>query len=357
MYTVDAYLFAEPLADVLGRRCGAPASAPASTWSSPSASPDGSALAWGRSIGALAVCHTAELAGARPAPRPRGRRDGVRWPWRRRGRRRRTGLVLRTGSSRRTSTGRRSATAGPFRRLQMTLDCLGKLAAAAADLRAADVPAIRPSVPGPRHSRPSTAGSPSTSGAPGCGPTARVASGSRCRSSAASCPTTRPAPRSPGLFEVPGRPADADLGAGGAPAAPPASGPAGGPPRSSTRPDALALTHDRLRALDRPRRAGDDPAELAGRRTATYEVIGRTLACIGAPGARRGARRPRRHHPGGRAPPAAGRRSRPTTPTASIGSTPTASPSGAALSASCPSCTSSTSSRPARCGSAGRSRR
>ena len=53
--------------------CGPPASAPASTWSLAVGAPDGSALAWGRSIGALAVCHTAELAGARAAPRPRRR--------------------------------------------------------------------------------------------------------------------------------------------------------------------------------------------------------------------------------------------------------------------------------------------
>jgi glycosyltransferase involved in cell wall biosynthesis len=177
MYTVDAYLFAAPFADRLGV-----------VWERGLASAarlveavvtlDGAALPWGRSIGALAVCHSAELAGlllrreaetrarARDAPtaaiEPAGGTPGA--------------AIEPTGDAPTAAAGpagdapaadidrdrwwavARAATAGaagwfdgglvvahkrrspfryrgPFRRLQMTLDCAGKLVTAALDLR------------------------------------------------------------------------------------------------------------------------------------------------------------------------------------------------------------------------------
>jgi hypothetical protein len=62
MYTVDAYLFAEPFADLLGDAWNVGVRSAARLVEAV-ASPGGQALPWGRSIGALAVCHTAELAG------------------------------------------------------------------------------------------------------------------------------------------------------------------------------------------------------------------------------------------------------------------------------------------------------
>jgi hypothetical protein len=62
MYTVDAYLFAEPFADRIGD-VWARGHASASRMVDAVATPGGAALPWGRSIGALAVCHSAELAG------------------------------------------------------------------------------------------------------------------------------------------------------------------------------------------------------------------------------------------------------------------------------------------------------
>src|SRR4029453_367449 len=60
MYTVDAYLFAEPFAGRLGEVWDR-GLASAARLVAAVASPGGAALPWGRSIGALAVCHSAEL--------------------------------------------------------------------------------------------------------------------------------------------------------------------------------------------------------------------------------------------------------------------------------------------------------
>jgi hypothetical protein len=132
IYTADLYLFCEPLAPHLGE-----------TWSEGMAGAldlvgrlvahNGAAVVWGRSTGALALCLTVELAavaasgdhpsrarwlglGARAARALAGWFDPD------------TG-VIRAHQHRSTYRYR-----GPARRLQMTLDCLGKLAWAAARL-------------------------------------------------------------------------------------------------------------------------------------------------------------------------------------------------------------------------------
>lgn len=135
MYTVDAYLFAEPFADRLGD-VWTRGLRSAARLVEAVASPGGEALPWGRSIGVLAVCHTAELAGVllRRAVDVDSRRwlglaraaahAAPRWFS--------DGLVV---AHKRRSPFRYR---GPHRRLQMTLDCTAKLVAAALDLRQAE---------------------------------------------------------------------------------------------------------------------------------------------------------------------------------------------------------------------------
>jgi hypothetical protein len=136
MYTVDAYLFAEPFADRLGAVWDRGVRSAARLVEAV-ATPGGAALPWGRSIGVLAVCHTAELAGV--LLRRGVAVDRARW----------LGLAraaadaapgwfdggLVAAHKRRAPFRYR----GPQRRLQMTLDCAGKLVMAALDLRAAGV--------------------------------------------------------------------------------------------------------------------------------------------------------------------------------------------------------------------------
>ena len=134
MYTVDAYLFAEPLSERLGEVWERGLRSAARLVDAV-ADPDGSALTWGRSIGALAVCHTAELAAL--LLRRGEAADPTRWLH-----------LARTAADRApdwftdgliNAHAHRAVDAyrGPFRRLQMTLDCAGKLVSAALDLRAA----------------------------------------------------------------------------------------------------------------------------------------------------------------------------------------------------------------------------
>jgi glycosyltransferase involved in cell wall biosynthesis len=86
-----------------------------------------------------------------------------------------------------------------------------------------------------------------------------------------------PAPRRPGLFEVPvDRPMLAWV-----PVVHQGTtrfGPGGRAASVEHGPGRLTLTHDRFRATTL-RGEGDDPAELGARRSATYEVHGRTLTC------------------------------------------------------------------------------
>ena len=143
MYTVDAYLFAEPFSDRLGAVWDRGLAAAARLVEAV-VTPGGAALPWGRSIGALAVCHSGELAALllRRAHEGGPPVDAGRW-W---------------GVARAAATGaagwfdgglvvahKRRAPfryRGPFRRLQMTLDCAGKLVVAALDLRRAGAEAV-----------------------------------------------------------------------------------------------------------------------------------------------------------------------------------------------------------------------
>lgn len=131
IYAADVYLFTEPLADALGE-----------TWRRGAQSAldlvlrvvdrRGHAVCWGRSSGALAACLTVELGALAAtrgldAPVPRwlalANRAFEHFPGWMSG-----GLI--TAHQHRSPYGYR----GPARRLQMTLDCLGKLAWAAREL-------------------------------------------------------------------------------------------------------------------------------------------------------------------------------------------------------------------------------
>jgi glycosyltransferase involved in cell wall biosynthesis len=151
MYTVDAYLFAEPFAARLGpvwdRGLASAARLVAAV-----ASPGGGALPWGRSIGALAVCHSAELAALLLRRSTTGEGDELDEPgaarWWALARAAADGAAGWFAGGLVVAHKRRSPFRyrGPFRRLQMTLDCLGKLVVAALDLRRAGTePAPLPS--------------------------------------------------------------------------------------------------------------------------------------------------------------------------------------------------------------------
>lgn len=133
IYTVDLYLFCEPLADTLGApwRDGL---GHAIGLVERTLATNGAAVAWGRSTGLLALCHTVELA-ALALERELGD-DAAAWLAR--------GWLafdhlgewfgadgLVTAHQHRAPYDYR----GSHRRLQMTLDCLGKLAWAAGRLR------------------------------------------------------------------------------------------------------------------------------------------------------------------------------------------------------------------------------
>ena len=140
IYTADIYLFTEPMAPLLGPiwRDGA---LRALELVEQVVTTDGTAVPWGRSTGALAACLTAELAGLALHERLSDRAG--RWPalaavalhhlpgWFANG--------LITAHQHRATYRYR----GPARRLQMTLDCLGKLVASSLALRraAVEVPA------------------------------------------------------------------------------------------------------------------------------------------------------------------------------------------------------------------------
>ncbi len=276
MYTVDAYLFAEPLAPRLGGAWERGLRSSARLVEAV-ASPGGEALPWGRSVGALAVCHLAELAGALLAHGLAGDPQG--WI----GRARAAALAaprwfatdgLVTAHRRRSPFRYR----GPQRRLQMTLDCAGKLVAAALDLRraaaAGDGPEGLPEVPPPArvfpprdewlpfgdgigvwaHRDPRLAFSLPVVGGPGA--------------------DYAPSPRRPGGFEVP---TDQPLACfvpvawyGTARFAP-------GGRASDLRhaPGSFEVGHDRFTATGAE--LGEDAPTRAVRRRARYEVDGRTL--------------------------------------------------------------------------------
>ncbi|MDQ3108086.1 MAG: hypothetical protein M3Q68_09825, partial [Actinomycetota bacterium] len=136
IYSGDIYLFTEPVADRLGAvwRGGARS---ALDLVDRIAATNGAAFSWGRSSGALATCLTIELAGLATG------HELVDDPrrWLARGEHA-FGHIDRwfaddgviTAHQHRSTFGYR----GPFRRLQMTLDCLGKLADTALVLQRAD---------------------------------------------------------------------------------------------------------------------------------------------------------------------------------------------------------------------------
>ena len=136
IYSGDIYLFTEPVADRLGDVWTRGARA-ALDLVERIETTNGAAFAWGRSSGALATCLTIELGGLAAAHRLADDVDG----WLARADHAFTTAIaswfaddgLITAHQHRSTFGYR----GPFRRLQMTLDCLGKLADTALVLREA----------------------------------------------------------------------------------------------------------------------------------------------------------------------------------------------------------------------------
>ena len=128
VYTVDIYLFCEPLAHLLGEpwRDGA---MKAMELVDRVASRDGAAVAWGRSTGVLALCHTVELGGL--VARYGLSHDPQRWFARAALAAARVDEWFEAG----WVLAHRHRSSDPYRgldrRLQMSLDCLGKLADAA----------------------------------------------------------------------------------------------------------------------------------------------------------------------------------------------------------------------------------
>lgn len=136
IYSADIYLFTAPLADLLGEVWGRGAASALDLVGRVGAT-NGAGVHWGRSTGALAACLTVELAGL-AAAHPALGEDVPAWLGRganafHHARRWFSGSGLVTAHQRRSTYGYR----GPHRRLQMTLDCLGKLADTAALLAAA----------------------------------------------------------------------------------------------------------------------------------------------------------------------------------------------------------------------------
>ena len=204
IYSADVWLFTEPLADRLG-----------DLWSGgvddalglvqAVMSDDGTAVAWGRSTGSLGLALTVELSALAVAT---GRGDGA-GAWLTRGARATAALAdwFRDGVV--TAHRYRSPYAyrGPFRRLQLTLDLLGKVAWAATALSEVD-PALTGAPVGTAFADrdqlvrldPDTAASVWTHRRHGRGLVVPFVGATRSDYLAA--------PRSPGCFEVP---VDADL--------------------------------------------------------------------------------------------------------------------------------------------------
>jgi hypothetical protein len=269
MYTVDAYLFAEPFADRLGEVWDR-GLASAARLVAAVATPDGAALPWGRSIGALAVCHSAELSAL--LLRRGAASDGERW-W---GLARAAadgavgwfdgGLVV--AHKRRAPFRYR----GPFRRLQLTLDCLGKLVVAALDLRRAG---SKPA-PAPPPAAAFPAGDTWLGFGDGLGVWARRDPRLSFALPVVGGPGAdyAPSPRRPGTFEVP---TDQPL-ACFVPLAWRGENryaPGGAAVKVDHRPGSLDLDHDGFWSTSAP--LGEVPERLEGRRRARYRVEGRSL--------------------------------------------------------------------------------
>ena len=275
IYSGDIYLFTEPAADLLGEVWHRGARS-ALDLVDRIAATNGAAFVWGRSSGALATCLTVELGGLAAAHD--GLTDDVdRWLSRADdafttgigGWYSSDGLI--TAHQHRSTFGYR----GPFRRLQMTLDCLGKLADTAAVLRTAGIdhaPAVATDSLFPARDELVTFDE-----AKGAGVWTY-----RSRDLAFVLPVVGstvsdylPSPHNPGLFEVP---VDADL---------PTGVPfafrkgvrytAGHLPSAVTKVDGgLRLTYDGFHRAAQMEIA-EDAEVLAGTRSVTYRVEGRTL--------------------------------------------------------------------------------
>jgi glycosyltransferase involved in cell wall biosynthesis len=145
IYSGDIYLFTEPVADLLpgvwerGARSALDLVERIETT-------NGAAFPWGRSSGALAACLTVELGGLAASHGLGDDRAVARWVARADHAFGHTRSWFATDSGLINAHQRRSTFGyrGPFRRLQMTLDCLGKLADTAVALRDARVPAGDP---------------------------------------------------------------------------------------------------------------------------------------------------------------------------------------------------------------------
>jgi glycosyltransferase involved in cell wall biosynthesis len=138
IYSGDIYLFTEPVADRLGDVWTRGARAALDLVERVETT-NGAAFAWGRSSGALAACLTVELGGLAASHHLVDDVD----PWLARADHAFATAIpswfaddgLITAHQHRSTFGYR----GPFRRLQMTLDCLGKLADTALVLRDAGI--------------------------------------------------------------------------------------------------------------------------------------------------------------------------------------------------------------------------
>ena len=272
IYSADVHLFAEPLADRFGDRWRV-GLANVLRLVEHVAARNGAAITWGRSTGALSVCMTIEL-GALGVSRGLVD-DPARWlalvgnaadhleSWF-------SGGVI-TAHQYRSPYGYR----GPHRRLQMTFDCLGKLAQAALALGPAsgpvrdDASATFPRTDALFRFREGSAASVWAHRSRGLAFALPFVGGLRT--------DYLPAPVSPGLFEVP---VDRDLGTGV-----PVVWRRGrkhltaGVPVAVVHEDAaLRVEHEGFPAVGRSAlEQGDAPRPLGGRRRATYRVEGRTL--------------------------------------------------------------------------------
>ena len=274
IYSGDIYLFTEPVADRLGNVWTRGARAALELVERIEAT-NGAAFTWGRSSGALATCLTIELGGLAAA---HGLADDVD-TWLARADHAFTTAVpgwfaadgLITAHQHRSTFGYR----GPFRRLQMTLDCLGKLADTARMLRDAHVehtPPVDVAALFPPRDELITFDEATRAGVWTY----------RSRDLAFVLPIVGstvsdylPAPHNPGLFEVP---VDADLPTGVPFAFRRGVRHVGGHlPSSVAKSDGgLRLTYDgfpRSHQFELPA----DAESLPGSRTVTYRVEGRTL--------------------------------------------------------------------------------
>jgi glycosyltransferase involved in cell wall biosynthesis len=272
IYSADIYIFTEAFADRLGEawRCGA---VNALDLVDRVCARNGAAFGWGRSTGALSICLTIELAGLAVRHRLLDEEGTAAWvaraerafeslrPWFA------DGLI--TAHQHRSTYGYR----GPHRRLQMTLDTLGKLADAANALDGWAGDAAKRE-PGPAADRDEIVWFDAANRA-GVWTYRSPALAFVVPMVGSTVTDYLAAPRNPGLFEVPvdsglvtGVPVAYQGGRRFAPAELPAS--------VTKLPEGLELEHDGWPEAG-PRDVPRDREPLAGRRRARYRVDGRTL--------------------------------------------------------------------------------